>query len=286
MELKLFHEQVFFATVRITLPHSSGRGASIGTGFLYKQPVSADKHCILLVSNRHVYGDPTKPIQLVFHQCDKDKPSYPNLGTTVRLENSSFEGVFTGHPDLNVDLACINVSGIGHHVPPIFYKALDDDLLTDFGHERLLPGNDVWFVGYPENRFDTTNNLPVLRRGYIASIPKVDFEGRPEFLIDAQVFPGSSGSPVFTQLGGYFKLLGVVAQTMIKSQHLQALPTGVAPGVQQILGLGIVLKASLLKPLLELATREIRTKLAQSKAEPTVEDAGDTVLPPSQPSLT
>jgi len=271
MQLKHFQEQMFFATVRITIPTDTGKGASIGTGFLYQVPVSQEKHCILLVSNRHVYGDPTKPIQLVFHRRDETDPSRPKLGETVILADTTFDGVFTGHPDPAVDLACINISMIGHHEPPIFYKNVTDELIPDFEHERLLPGNDVWFVGYPANRFDTANNLPVLRRGYIASIPKVDFEGRAEFLIDAQVFPGSSGSPVFTAIGNKFKLVGVVSQTMIKNEQLQAIPTGVALGVQQILGLGIVLKASLLSPLLEAATLEIRDRLATAVSEPTLE---------------
>ena len=272
MQLKHFQEQIFFATVRITIPTDSGKGSSIGTGFLYQVPVSKEQHCILLVSNRHVYGDPTKPINLVFHRRDDNDPALPQLGQIIVLSDKKFETVFTAHPDPSVDLACINVSKIGHHEPPIFYKNLTNELMPDFQHERLLPGNDVWFVGYPENRFDTANNLPVLRRGYIASIPKVDFEGRPEFLIDAQVFPGSSGSPVFTLLGNQFRFVGIVSQTMIKNEQLQTIPTGAALGVQQILGLGIVLKASLLTPLLEDATREIREKLAAEEPEPTLEE--------------
>ncbi len=270
MQLKHFQEQIFFATVRITIPTDTGKGASIGTGFLYRVPVSEEKHCILLVSNRHVYGDPTKPIQLVFHRRDEADPIRPKLGETVTIEDTKFESVFTSHPDPAVDLACINISKIGHNDPPIFYKNLTDELMPDFEHERLLPGNDVWFVGYPANRFDTSNNLPVLRRGYIASIPKVDFEGREEFLIDAQVFPGSSGSPVFTSIGDQFKIAGVVSQTMVKNEQLQAIPTGASLGVQQILGLGIVLKASLLSPLLEAATHEIRDRLATLDPEPTL----------------
>jgi hypothetical protein len=275
MNLNYFEEQVFFSTVRITKPNQTGAGASIGTGFLFKVDVSPEKHCILLVSNRHVYGDPNTPIQLVFHQRDDTDPSRPLLGKQVTLADTTFASLFTGHPNEDVDLACINISKIAENQPPIFYKTLSADLMPDFGHDKLLPGNDVWFVGYPANRFDTKNNLPILRRGYIASIPKVAFEGKPQFLIDAQVFPGSSGSPVFSALNGHFKLLGVVAETMIKNEQLQAIPTGNTLAVQQILGLGIVLKSDLLEPLLEAATAEIRKRLADHKQEPTMENDGD-----------
>jgi hypothetical protein len=193
------------------------------------------------------------------------------LGEKVTLSDKSFDSVYTEHPDPAVDLACINISKIGDEGLKIFYKTLDDNFLADFEHQDLLPGGDVWFVGYPENRFDTANNLPVLRRGYIASIPKVDFENRKEFLIDAQVHQGSSGSPVFTALGGRFCITGIVTQTMIKNQKLQAVPAAHSLAVSQTIGLGIVLKSSLLKELLDTATATIRDRIAREKPEPTQE---------------
>ena len=42
--------------------------------------------------------------------------------------------------------------------------------------------------------------MPILRRGTTATPIALNFEGRPEFLIDAAVYPGSSGSPVFVYL--------------------------------------------------------------------------------------
>jgi|ERR1051326_5949091 hypothetical protein len=286
MQLKFFQEQVFFATVRIKVTEKAGVGDSIGTGFLYRVPVSDDQNCILLISNKHVYGDGKSAIQLIFHKQDPADPNRPSLGETVILEGTAFESVLTVHPDQSVDLACLNVSSIGSQ--PIFSKQITDDLMPDFEHERLLPGNDVWFVGYPENRFDTRNNLPILRRGYIASIPKVDFEGRREFLIDAQVFPGSSGSPVFSALGDKFMLVGVVSQTMIKNERLQTVPAAQALAVTQTLGLGIVLKSTLLRELLETATREIKNRLANAQPVPTQDtqesEQRDAVKSPATPN--
>jgi len=144
-------------------------------------------------------------------------------------------------------------------------------MFSDFSEDDLLPGADVWFIGYPENRFDTFHNLPILRRGYIASIPKVDFNAKKLFVIDAQVFPGSSGSPVFTALGGKFKLLGVV--TLIRNEQLQAVPTEVALGVQQILGLEIVIKATVVKELIDHVTKEINVSLEKEEDEPVTEES-------------
>jgi hypothetical protein len=165
----------------------------------------------------------------------------------------------------------VNISKIGNPGLGIFYRSLHSELFCDPDDLHLVPGCEVWFVGYPENRFDTAHNLPVLRRGYLASIPRVDFERQPQLLIDAQVFPGSSGSPVFAATGGKFRLLGVVAQTMIRNQKLQAVPAVNAVGVQQVLGLGIVLKVRLVREMVDSIVAKIAEQLAANVPEPTKE---------------
>lgn len=271
MPPKLFEEQIFFSTVRIITSSTDGRGASIGTGFLYKAMIDENSQCVLLISNRHVYGDGKNPIQLVFNRVDPNNRDQPLFGETIVLDWKKLNSIFSIHPDSSVDLACLNVSTIGKSPHSIFFVALDDSGLADFSDEDLLPGNEVWFIGYPENRFDTKNNLPILRKGCIASMPKIDFEGRSAFLIDAQVFPGSSGSPVFTRLGNGFKFrfIGVVTETMIKNERVQSVPTIQQLGVTQILGLGIVLKANLVDELIETAIAEIKERRAKGKNVPT-----------------
>jgi len=277
MKLDKFQEQVFFSTVRITIPSKSGSGASIGTGFIFNAPLNDAKNrsAILLVSNRHVYGDSTKPIILNFHKGRLDGAG-PELGQIVTFQDRQFTGIYKSHPDPDVDLACINISIITQPKYNIFYKGLHPEMLSDFSEDPLLPGADVWFIGYPENRFDTIHNLPILRRGYIASIPMVDFNAKKQFVIDAQVFPGSSGSPVFAALGRKFKLIGVVTETMIRNEQLQSVPTGLALGVQQILGLGIVIKAPVVKELIDHVTKEIKVLLEKEEGEPVTKESDET----------
>lgn len=268
MKLDKFQEQIFFSTVRVTIPSKSGIGASIGTGFLFGAPLDYDgRFALLLVSNRHVYGDTKRPIVLNFHRR-KANGSGPELGQIVTLRDSEFAGIYKAHPDPEVDLACINISFTAQSTHNIFHKYFHPEMLSDFTEDDLLPGVEVWFIGYPENRFDTTHNLPILRIGYIASIPKLDFNSKKQFVIDAQVFPGSSGSPVFAAFGGRFKLLGVVTETMIRNQQLQTVPTGISFGIPQILGLGIVIKAPLVKELIDDVTKEIKLALEKKKDEP------------------
>lgn len=278
MELEKFEEQVFFTTVRITTSQISGEGASIGTGFIFQAPLNDEqkRSVILLISNKHVYGATNQKIVLNFHRRDPNDAKRPLLGQTQTLEANEFSGVYSEHSDPDVDLACLNVSIISHPGQNIFYKSLNPEMLSNFQEPDFLPGKEVWFVGYPENRYDMAHNLPILRKGSIGSVPKVDFNGRKQMVIDAQVFPGSSGSPVFTVLGSKYKLVGVVTETMIRHQQLQAIPVGVAAGVQQVLGLGIILKSSLIKELIDTVTTKICDELLKQEPEPVKEESGET----------
>jgi hypothetical protein len=264
-----FEEQVFFTTTRITIPNDNGAGSSIGTGFLYQAPLNngTDKSVTLLISNKHVFQNPKGTISFNFNKkTSEDEPDFGNLQT---FSGRDFSGIYTEHPNPNVDLACINASNVTKPEHNVYYKNLYPEMVSDFSEENLIPGLDVWFVGYPENRFDVSNNLPLLRKGYISSIPKIDFNSKNQFVIDAQVFQGSSGSPVFAVIDGKFKLIGVVTETMIKHGKLQAMPVlQVGVGIQQTLGLGIVLKATLLQELIDSAVAKVVDAL-KTEEEPT-----------------
>jgi hypothetical protein len=268
MNLARFQEQIFFTTVRITISGHDGASESIGTGFLFNTPIgdANNSSALLLISNRHVYQNPERRIRVSFHQLKNDN-SGPNLGAVVNIQSDGFRGIYVEHPDPDVDLACINVSEITKPEHRVFFRSLHPDIVATFQEGDLMPGASVWFIGYPENRFDSAHNLPILRCGHIASMPTVDFLGRKQFVIDGQVFPGSSGSPVFAEIGSMYRFAGVITQTMIRNQELQAIPTRAAVGVEQVLGLGIVLKAPLVTELVDRVTRQIREALA-TRAEP------------------
>lgn len=61
---------------------------------------------------------------------------------------------------------------------------------------QIWPGDEVFIVGYPLGFQDEANNLPVFRNGLIATSYGVPYEGKPQCLIDANLHPGTSGSPV------------------------------------------------------------------------------------------
>ncbi len=60
-------------------------------------------------------------------------------------------------------------------------------------------GADVLVVGYPDGFYDEHNRFPIVKSGIVASRWGGWFDGEPYFLIDAKLFPGSSGSLVISK---------------------------------------------------------------------------------------
>ena len=120
-------------------------------------------------------------------------------------------------------------------------------------YEKVALGSDVLFVGFPNGLYDMKNNLPLVRRGSLASLPNLDFDGRGELVIDAQVFPGSSGSPVFIDWDETYKLLGVISGTFERSAATEASEEEIFP----TLGLGVVVKQRHVRELVDHFVSEI-----------------------------
>lgn len=261
MDLSKFENQVFFSTIRITIPSDDGVSSSIGTGFLFNVPLENDGLTgIFLVSNKHVFGDPSKKIILNFHQKMENEDK-PNLGNIKSIAIENFSGHYYEHPDKNIDLACINVSAFAGPENGVYSKHLHSEFFHEADLTSILPGSEVSFVGYPDNRFDSVHNLPILRKGTLATLPTINFNGLKQIIIDAQVFPGSSGSPVFVVENGSYKLLGVITETMIKHELLKTVQVGTSYAVQQTIGLGIVLKTELVKELLDIAKHGLSQRI-------------------------
>jgi hypothetical protein len=118
------------------------------------------------------------------------------------VEVPNFDNRWIRHPDTNIDLV---ITPLGDVIQTLHSNNLslnrtamnsttipDTDELSHYGVFQ-----EIKFIGYPIGIWDEKNNLPIVRRGMTATDPVVDYNGRKEFLIDAAVFPGSSGSPVY-----------------------------------------------------------------------------------------
>ena len=69
MMLDNFYTQLFFCTARVEVQLSATE-SSVGTGFLLKVPVDADRAALFLVSNRHVLLAGGPVAKLTFHKSE------------------------------------------------------------------------------------------------------------------------------------------------------------------------------------------------------------------------
>ncbi len=250
-------EQLLFTTLRIERLDAQGNVESIGTGFLLTHQVGEDAYKVYLISNKHVLAGAAS-IAITF---TKSKDGEADVGNAVRLPIANVAANVVGHPDPDVDIAILTCTNLFNLLPnQLYFKAASYDMLATFDEPELSVAENVYFIGYPDNRYDIANNLSLIRMGLIASHPKYDFNGKPVFVIDAQVFPGSSGSPVYIDLtyenmkNGQIvvgkrniKLLGIVSATMVRNNQLKAIQTATNFVMQEVLGLGIVFKATAIK---------------------------------------
>lgn len=121
----------------------------------------------------------------------------------------NFESMWIGHPHPNIDLAILPLAPILNQTEQqgfnVHYAILSKDNVADQELLSTLPTmEEIIMIGYPNGIWDERHNLPIIRKGISATHPKLPYNGKPEFMIDAACFPGSSGSPVFLANIGSF----------------------------------------------------------------------------------
>jgi hypothetical protein len=203
-------EQLAFTTVRIQCETNTGN-VSTGTGSFFSFKFSGDQQVPVIITNRHVIEDSTKGI---FQLTRANADSTPQVGKFDNIIVDNFEKRWIPHPKSEIDLCIMPIAPLFHKAQKqgksFFHRQFDESLLPS---QQLLTDltalEEVLMVGYPVGLWDSTNNMPIFRRGITATHPNLDFEGREEFLIDAACFPGSSGSPVLLyDLGNYINRQG------------------------------------------------------------------------------
>ena len=189
-------DQLYFSTVQI-----EGNLAT-GTAFFYIYDFGGfGKN--FLVTNRHVVEKSQNGI-LKFHLSSHPFPNknlVSNQNVTLNLNDSQWSSFWKFHPNPNVDIAILDFTEIEVELDKrkqhVYYKALNNNsLIKSDDYADISSIEQICFVGYPKGITDNHNLLPIARHGFTASPMKYDFNGKKEFLIDAAVFPGSSGSPV------------------------------------------------------------------------------------------
>lgn len=253
-------DQIMFSTVRIKNYTKNGE-ESAGTGFFYNY-----KDTLFLVTNKHVVENAEKIEFMTVTRDENANVDYHSMAV-FSLDEDYLQNKSFGHPSADVDIQVINLNNAPFKCERLnrapFFTMISDKIVPDKTTlEELFAIEDVVFVGYPNSMWDEVNHLPIVRTGTTASLLTMDFNGQPKFLIDASVFPGSSGSPVFTlnetsygnRQGGFVVgsrvlFLGVISSVYLRNDmadiEIIPVPTTNKPValVKQMIDLGVVEKA-------------------------------------------
>ncbi len=265
MNLNDVSTQLLFTTVPIWI--EGKRGKSFGTGFIYAIALKEKPATSLpfLVTNAHVVEGASRGI-LEFVKREGEAPA---RGQRIRVELDGPS--LTQFLDPANDIAVVPIGGVLNELESTgrgaFFRTIDPSLIPRAeAWSDLSAIEDVTFIGYPSGLYDQHNSTPVVRRGITATPAWNDFANTPSFLIDAGVFPGSSGSPVFilnrgaytTQnglnIGHRLLFLGILSESMIRRDPK-------APDV--FLGLGKVIKSTSLATFLEPIAERLSSAVAQ-----------------------
>ncbi len=210
------------ATTPATIPSQQILGVVNGTGFLLFSDVGISKAHVYLITNRHVLppeGE-KKDIQLrvVVRQND-GTAKIEEISVPVVGSDGKYLPTVSVHSEPTTDVAAVNIgpSAFGSKFSLLVeavttHKYLNTDMLlptASMSGQGVGVGSPVYILGYPAAIFDPRNVSPVLRVGVISTDPQEGFNFNQElrrtmhfpehidgFLLDANIYPGSSGSLV------------------------------------------------------------------------------------------
>lgn len=264
------------STTTIKIDASGSRG----TGFLFGFMIDKENLAPILVTNKHVLEN-AETIKLRISTSAQG--DYETRGGIAEyLITSGLEQMIIEHPDPKIDLAAICVGPIfndlmGRKLFGYGNMFMEADMITQAELNEISVADDILMVGYPIGLSDDKHNLPIVRRGILASDPNLPFDGKEQFLIDCACFPGSSGSPVVTK--EYFSLTDSTGQILASKKRsaligilwggpvhtsqgkiiVQNVPTTAVPIplVPQMINLGYVISASKILDLKALAINRV-----------------------------
>lgn len=201
IELRNKEELYLLSTVRIETNTGTGTGFFCQLANKNFDPLSK---IYFLVTNKHVIKD-ANSMTLKMHKIDssfeatkrKSVQAGLNSHSEVKIEEN-LNNLFFFHPNEIIDIAILNLNkSIFKQLIPLFIPIELDNLIPPLDSEDINIYSNVNFIGYPNGLYDKENLLPIIRKGSFATPYQTNFINELVFLIDASVFPGSSGSPVF-----------------------------------------------------------------------------------------
>jgi len=215
------------------------------TGFFYNR----DRYLFFITCRHVVIDEPSghrpERLKLLVHADENDLRINGEL--MLELYDAQGRPLWREHPELG---AAVDVVAVPIFDPTVinswFVDAFEPgDLLTE--SKPISLGQQVLIIGYPLGFNDELHNLPMIRNASIASVYPLPFKGQRNFVTDARLHRGASGSPVIARLietgsdAPSWKLLGVHAASLDVSNR--------DPLVDEPLGLNLAWYASLIEEM-------------------------------------
>ena len=191
--------QLLQCTVRIDTEAGGGTGFITGDGRNGMNDLS-------LVTNRHVVTGADR-MRLAFLTAPGGQSPRGPEKAIVHVSNVQRNCVF--HEDPSVDIAALPFGTIANKYSKagmqlLFTTIPPDIYLTEPKSREMSAIEEVIIIGYPRLLRDEHTLAPIVRRGITATPMDQRFRGLRGFLVDAAVFEGSSGSPVFIYNAGAY----------------------------------------------------------------------------------
>lgn len=199
-------EQMMWSTYPV------GTRTSMATGFVVarKDALRSDGTMPVVVTSLHVLkGAGRGPLMLAVRVPDAE--GEPQVAVIQVQPRRSREPFFVRHPSEDIGAFELKIpSDVAARYP--LPSCLEEKALSS-GARELRVGEEVTFLGFPDVFPGTPGAFPLLRSGKIASYPTAEMRAGRKFVINADVYPGDSGAPVFARTrGGRAKLVGMIVQ--------------------------------------------------------------------------
>lgn len=201
---------------------------SQGSGFFYSEladeptgPINEEKQIgwykvegEWMITNRHVVfpritqadGTEKETLPDVFQFYLREVKSGKLEWLPITLNQDELKARTKLHPDPEVDVVAIKIDDLltgliskdssRHIINPMLLTNRD---MPDRFPVKLEATTDVIICSYPHEFYDVENKFPIIKSGIIASSWNSNFNGKPFFLVDAKLFPGSSGGMVLSK---------------------------------------------------------------------------------------
>lgn len=218
--------QLLYTTVPIYARKTDG-SISSGTGFIFSINETETTSIPMLITNYHVLENATAGF-VELHVSEEGNPSMEK-SVKVQFDQSIIGGNKLGDLDLIAIPLASTFNEFQSKGVSLFFRSVDQNLIpTEEQFNEFAAIEDVTFIGYPSGLYDDKNKISIVRQGMTATPIWNNFKGEDAFLIDAGVFPGSSGSPVFIYnrgtyptkdgiaVGNRLVFVGIISQTILR----------------------------------------------------------------------